>query len=209
MTSAGLRGRKKIETARRLASCAYALARDRGVDAVTTDEIAAAAGYSRRTVANYFDGKAEAVVDGFFLTIGFPGQHLRHPDTVVTRPPVATVDDLLDLAEHALREVLGGPVVAELHAFARLVHDSTLLRPYLLGALRDLVLETFKPDDVASWEAAELLLGAIVGLVAVILERLANPGERCAALEPHELDALLERAFGFLRTGFATHAPVR
>lgn len=209
MTSPGLRGRKKVETARRLASCAYAAARERGVDAVTTDEIAAAAGVSRRTVANYFDGKAEAVVDGFFLAIGYPGPHLRDPDAVVERPPVGTVDELLDLAEHALRDVLSGHAVAELHAFAQLVHGSTVLRPFLLGALRDLVLETFQPDDVDSWEPAELLLGAVVGLVAVILERLASPGEQCPPLAPDELDGLLERAFGYLRTGFAPHAPAR
>ena len=64
-TASGLREAKKRATARELAIAAYTLVRERGYDAVTIDDIAADAGYSRRTFANHYAGKPEAVVDGF------------------------------------------------------------------------------------------------------------------------------------------------
>ena len=63
-TASGLREAKKRATARELAIAAYTLVRERGYDAVTIDDIAADAGYSRRTFANHYAGKPEAVVDG-------------------------------------------------------------------------------------------------------------------------------------------------
>lgn len=58
----GLRARKKLETHRALSEAARRLVTERGFDAVTIEDIAAAAGVSVRTFANYFAGKDEAVV---------------------------------------------------------------------------------------------------------------------------------------------------
>lgn len=56
------RTRKKIETYRALASAARELTLDRGLDMVTVEEIADAAGVSPRTFFNYFSCKEEAIV---------------------------------------------------------------------------------------------------------------------------------------------------
>ena len=51
-----------METTRRLEWCALELTRDKGFDGWTMDDLAAAAEVSRRTVFNYFDGKADLVL---------------------------------------------------------------------------------------------------------------------------------------------------
>jgi AcrR family transcriptional regulator len=61
----GLRERKKAETRTALAKAALSLALERGLEAATADEIAAAANVSPRTFHNYFGGKEEALVAGW------------------------------------------------------------------------------------------------------------------------------------------------
>ncbi|MGW0178024.1 TetR/AcrR family transcriptional regulator [Nocardia sp. NPDC003345] len=57
----GLRARKKRETRLALSLATIQLSVDRGWDAVTVEDIAAAVGVSDRTFRNYFGSKAEAV----------------------------------------------------------------------------------------------------------------------------------------------------
>jgi AcrR family transcriptional regulator len=57
----GLRERKKQDTRRALSDAALQLVLDRGLESVTREDIAAAAGVSLRTFNNYFTGKYEAL----------------------------------------------------------------------------------------------------------------------------------------------------
>jgi AcrR family transcriptional regulator len=58
----GLRERKKAETRTAISTAVMLLALERGLDAVTADDIAAAANVSVRTFHNYFGSKEEALV---------------------------------------------------------------------------------------------------------------------------------------------------
>ncbi|QLL05641.1 TetR family transcriptional regulator [Mycobacterium vicinigordonae] len=61
MANVGLRERKKADTRRALSDAALRLAFEHGLDNVTREDIAAAAGVSLRTFTNYFNGKYDAI----------------------------------------------------------------------------------------------------------------------------------------------------
>ncbi|MEJ3658640.1 TetR/AcrR family transcriptional regulator [Actinomycetes bacterium KLBMP 9759] len=64
MTAPTLRERKKLQTRRSLGDAAWRLALQRGVRAVSCEDIAEAAGVSARTFFNYFATKEEAILNG-------------------------------------------------------------------------------------------------------------------------------------------------
>ena len=60
--SAMSRSGRRQETSYRISRCAQRLTEERGLDGFTMDELAEAAGVSRRTLFNYFPGKVDAVL---------------------------------------------------------------------------------------------------------------------------------------------------
>jgi AcrR family transcriptional regulator len=62
MTRVGLRERKKAATRERILNTAIALISERGMDAVSVDEIAAKAKIGKGTVYNYFTAKDDMIV---------------------------------------------------------------------------------------------------------------------------------------------------
>lgn len=59
----GLRERKKLQTWRNIRAAAFRLIEERGYDAVSVEDIAAAAEVSRSTMFNYFPSKEAIVLD--------------------------------------------------------------------------------------------------------------------------------------------------
>lgn len=90
---------RRVETTRRLEWCALELTRDKGFDGWTMDDLATAAEVSRRTVFNYFDGKADLVLGPI---------HETSADTaaafVAGGPSGRLFDDLVHFASEALQE---------------------------------------------------------------------------------------------------------
>lgn len=123
----GLRERKKLATARALEFAALQLVDTRGLDAVTIDEIAAAADVSPRTFFNYYSSKEAALVGG--MSSGarrFASALLDRPDD---EPPLVAaravfVERAPELERHADRFRLS----------MRVVRRHRELYPYMVGS---------------------------------------------------------------------------
>ena len=76
----GLRERKKAETRAAISRAVMGLAVERGLDAMTSEDIAAAANVSVRTYHNYFGSKEEA------LAAAWRSEFQRHVDALRDRP---------------------------------------------------------------------------------------------------------------------------
>lgn len=120
----GLRDRKKRATRRALRLAALRLVIEHGLDGVTIDDVAAAAGVSTRTFFNYFDGKEHALVGND------PDLAARLAETLRERPADEGVVDALraTLTEYA-RSVVLDDETWQLRTVVLARH------PHLLGAL--------------------------------------------------------------------------
>ena len=115
-----LRDRKKAATRAALGAAAARLARQLGLECVTSEAIAAEAGVSTRTFHNYFSSKEEAVLREIDLSVQRMVQALRE------RP----IDEpIWDSLEHLAIELLSAPdsELDDLVAVARLVEESPAL----------------------------------------------------------------------------------
>ncbi|MFE7675358.1 TetR/AcrR family transcriptional regulator [Streptomyces albidoflavus] len=119
----GLRERKKAATRQAVHEAAMRLTREHGLDHVTVEAIADAAGISRRTFSNYFAGKEDAVLYG-------REQHLqRLLDSVRDRPAEETNWQALRAAALVLRDARLDPPRREWAQQTRLA----MSHPSLLG----------------------------------------------------------------------------
>lgn len=226
MSEPSLREIKKLATARELAAAAFELARERDLDEVTIDDVVERVGYSRRTFANHFSCKQEAVVEGFFLAIGVPvGRFATEVDLSV---PV-TADDALNGAQEYITALLTGRDLVVVQDFLQMTRAHRSLEPHLAksmfelhGRLRDILVDAGTPQGKAT-----LLFGAVLGVTGVVVEELVSPTscvevdtpdgapdapsapeppsdpELPSALDETVLRARLAEAFTYLRRGFS------
>ena len=194
-TDLGLRERKKVATRGALTAAALRLAAERGVDGVTTDDIAEAAGVSAPTFFNYFATKEEAFVADDLE------RGRRFVAVVAAAPADGPVWDLLRATavstlatstlpsrEQALKEKLirtSATVVAEvLASFARLEQE--------------LVVELARRTAPSSPLHARLLAAAVVAAVRAATETwLVSDSDSTAAYVD-----LLDEAFAALAPAF-------
>ena len=115
----GLRGRKRAETHARIQAEAMRLFFERGFEATTLDEIAQAAGVSRRSLFHYFASKEEIV---FSTKADFPDLIAQ---AVARRP---RDEPLLDMVENALLDLAARVQSPQVRALARLIRDTPALR---------------------------------------------------------------------------------
>lgn len=193
MAVVGLRERKKSETRRAIAAVALELAIEHGPDAITVDDIAAAADVSTRTVFNHFGTKDEAI-----LGID-PERRAELAAEVLARPAEETPLD-------ALRSVLadamtGTDDVGRLWlARARLLQDHPQLRSAQL--LSQTAFEQALADAVATRTglvAERDLYPRLVVASALAALRVALAGN--AAGSRRRLRRQIDTAFGLLADG--------
>lgn len=195
---------KKEATAHALADAAFELALERGLDGFVVDDIVQRAGYSRRTFANHFSCKEEAVAT-----------------TVVTFKNVHEVEDLiasmpentspLDILYHLMKMQISAQFLWKMRELVSLSKRNPTLEPYILSLFLRLqisVQETLSNLSHGRYPEGytHLLAGAVYGAVLPLLDGSFNvllPGQSVAE-SPGAMtfDQYLDTMFGYLRNGF-------
>lgn len=203
MSAPTLRDTKRRATATALAQSAFDLACERGVDGFTLEEVATRAGYSRRTFANYYFGKEDAIV-------AVAVERVVHALDTTPDEDLPLVDWLHAVA----RQQLSGGLLEVLQELRTLAEDHPPLRPHLLQVQR-LIRQTALDAVLARHDVnpidAHLLVGAAYGALTAVLEGHISiepegslpHGPATHGDEPSmTLDSFLNRTFTHLRDGF-------
>ncbi|RUS48971.1 TetR/AcrR family transcriptional regulator [Cohnella sp. AR92] len=204
MIKQSLRYIKKEATSQSLAKAAFDLALERGLDGFTVDDIVQAAGYSRRTFANYFSCKEEAVATGATV---YPGSEEAECFLVGMSEETPLIDILYDL----IKLQLTADLMRQMRELVRLKEKHPSLEPYFLGAVHRLQMtaqETFHGWSGGRYDEVytHLLLGALFGAMLPLVDgriHVLLPGES-EADNPGALafDQYLNKIYGYLRNGF-------
>lgn len=176
-----------------LAIASYELVRERGLDAVTVDHVVERAGYSRRTFANHYACKQEAVVDGFTLRMRL----LTTGSTEPGAPLHGSLGSMIDTMQAQVTAVFTGPALGHVQDFAAMVRSDRTLAPYLARAFErdfDAALSPALTRELGV-EVATLLLGTIAGQMLALV-RLAT------GTDPRRMVRLVEQSFDHVRHGF-------
>lgn len=201
----GRRERKKRLTREAIAKTALQLFAERGYDAVTVADVAAAADVAVTTVFNYFKTKEELFFGAFTPPTNILAERLR------TRPPLrGPVDVTRDLLLEALED-MGDWAEAEHHNRIRATlanspalqvqaaHRFRARRLESLDEVAAALTEPAAPDAFAHMMATQLL-GLVDGTLREA-ERRTRAGQPPAAFAD-ELREALERACGALSRAF-------
>ena len=191
----GLRERKKAATRKAIHDGAIRLFGEQGFAGTTIDQIAVAADVSRATVFHYFPTK-ESIVFG------------DAPQAIAAL--AALLEDAPEVVP-AVREWLRGltgwiePDLQLQRRLARQVPDIAAHRLRVLDGIEDVVAEALTRElgagaALAARLAAAALIAGFDVVEDVAVERMASEGR---ALEPAEIDALLDRAVAFAHAGIA------
>lgn len=202
-----LRDKKKEATAYALAVATFELALERGMDGFIVDDVVQKAGYSRRTFANYFSCKEEAVAAYFIGNIAAKEKEEAN-NTLAGQPPDATP---LDVLYNLLKLQFTSEFLHKLRQFVSLSNQYPCLEPYILNVFRHLqitaqeTLEQFTRGRYADGYT-HLLVGAVYGAFVPILDGRLNvmlPGEQQSEDSgAMPFDQYLNSMFAYLRNGF-------
>jgi len=208
MSQPGLRDLKREATSRALANAALELAIERGMDGFIVDEVAQRAGFSRRTFANHFACKEEAVAHAAILI----NTELQ-PEAEQLLDDIQDNASLLELLQQLMQMQLTAELFGRMRLVLRLSKTHPTLEPYILSAFRHLQTSAFQfLRQVAPERYPEayvhMLIGAVYGAVFPVLEGSLPVRLREAADEedsdaaPVPFEQYLETVFSYLRHGF-------
>jgi len=188
----GLRERKKAQTRTAISSAVMLLALDRGLDAVTVDDIAAAADVSVRTFHNYFGSKEEALV------ASWRSEFEVHLDELRARP---ADEPILVSLEHVLAGIAAGTVdhPLDLATQSDVLWTSTVMahrRSVLLDEVTRMVTDVVAArtgTDASTDIYPRLVTAAAIAATVTAFEFAATcePGEQGPERFIHESFALL------------------
>jgi AcrR family transcriptional regulator len=196
----GLRERKKTETRVAIQQAVLFLALGRGLDAVTADEIAAAANVSVRTFHNYFGSTEVALVAAWVSELKVYVETLR--DRPVDEP-------VLDALEHVFGKIASriGERPGQAESHADLLWTSVVMARYrsvlLDEAIRMVtdVVAARTGTDAATDVYPHLVTAAAIS--AMVTAYQFTPSDGTAA----DRARLLGQAFALLRSGLQRGQP--
>jgi AcrR family transcriptional regulator len=197
----GLRERKKAQTRSDIGTAVLLLALERGLDAVTAEDIAASANVSVRTFHNYFSSKEEALVSAWRSTFQV------HLDELRARP----VDEpILVSLEHVFAGVAAQICRQPADAASRsdllwtstvMAHRRSVLLDEAIRMLTDIVAARTGTDAAADIYPHLVTASAITATVTAFqFARTCSSGECDAERYIHE-------NFALLRAGIGRHEP--
>lgn len=189
----GLRERKKQDTRRALRQAALDLALERGLEHVTVDEIAEAAGVSPRTFFNYFASKEDALVNhtegvAAELSAAILARPEAEPPLVTLREALRRSDLLHGAHAHRERSIAQQRLIhAHSSLLARQLAQAAALEVAIAAALGERLGLDPKQDPTPE------LFAALAGSVLRVAVRRWIQGE-------DRLDTLIDDAFTTLAT---------
>ncbi|MEV6182325.1 TetR family transcriptional regulator [Streptomyces sp. NPDC052016] len=200
MSTPGLRERKKQRMFRTVSDIAVRLFVERGFDAVSVAEVAAAAEISKPTLFRYFPAKEDLVLYRI-------ADHEREAADVVAEARTAGVPPLAALRRHFLDGLAAADPITGLNdhpqvrAFYALLYGTPSLVARLHAHLER--SEAALADALGGDVDARLAAGQIVAVRRILAQenwRRITAGERLEDVRPDAV-AVAERAFGMLEAG--------
>ena len=186
---AGLRERKRQQTRERLTRAAMALFLERGFEATTLDDIAAAADISRRSFFHYFASKEDVV---------FAWQEESTAALIAAVAARPTDESMLTAAENAITAMVGQLEPGEAIAMARLKRDNPALQARDQVKYEKLERALAEALGKRAGHKAEKLQARLVAMIATGAMRIG--GEFWAAEGAREKpEALAKRTFAAIR----------
>lgn len=200
MSNESLRLKKKIATREALAEAAFELAIERGVDNFVIEDIVSKAGYSRRTFANYFSCKEEAIANSLTMS-DFHKEHTS--DSLEGYTPLSTI-------EFFIKRSFTISKLKRLYELISISKSNPTLKLYVTGALKEIqdfarqrISEEF--GDKYPSEYYYLLIGAVFGALMPVLDGSINvrlPEGDFEKQEIQDFEAYMSIVFTKLREGF-------
>lgn len=202
MTDSGLRDKKKIATRQALAESAFTLAVERGVDGFVVEDIVTNAGYSRRTFANYFSCKEEAIANSLTMN-----DYLERDEQFSFSTENYTPLDTIELY------IRGSFTINKLRRLNRIIslsRNHPTLKLYVTGALMEVqdfakrgISEEFGSDYPE--EYYHILIGAVFGAILPVLDEsiaVKLPEDDEKSETDSEFNQYIDIVFAHLRKGF-------
>ena len=202
--SSSLRDLKREATTYALAE-AYELAIERGLDGFSVDDVVQRAGYSRRTFANHYACKEEAVAKAVipFHSFDVIIDWLNNiPETALP----------IDVMHQITKMELTEGYIGRMRKLVELSKAFPTLEPYLLSVnhyvqmeVQMLLMRLF--HERYPKEYIHLLSGAINGAILPLLfgtvdVQLTIGQSKEGTMDSSALDQYLDTVFGYLRNGF-------
>ena len=196
----GLRDLKREATGQTLAVAAFQLTRERGLFGFVTADVVDRAGYSRRTFANHFSCKEEAVASVAFGRVDDVSE-------ILTSLPADL--PLLDALLAVMREQFTEDTLLTMRELMTMARQYPTLEPYVLGVQQRMrhtaqeLLGSVAGDRYPSIYVP-LLFGEVYGAVMAALEGTLDvhlSGESDLSSAAMDYSSFLDLTFDYLRNG--------